>query len=100
MARKYGLAGAAAAAIVLFAASELPSFAADESARQHAVSLVGTPQYGPDFKHFDWVNPNAPKGGRVRQWALGSFDTLNRFPDNKGRPAAAVDLIYDRLMAS
>ena len=31
---------------------------------------------------------------------MGTFDTLNRFPDNKGRPAAAVDLIYDRLMVS
>src|SRR6476660_7158368 len=98
MARKYGLAGAAAAAIVLFAASELPSFAADESARQHAVSLVGTPQYGPDFKHFDWVNPSAPKGGRVRQWALGSFDSLNPFPA-KGNPTNEILLIYDSLMS-
>src|SRR6476619_7399848 len=97
MARKYGLAGAAAAAIVLFAASELPSFAADESARQHAVSLVGTPQYGPDFKHFDWVNPNAPKGGTLRQFAEGSFDSLNPFSFT-GQKASDLRLIYDSLM--
>jgi microcin C transport system substrate-binding protein len=74
--------------------------AADDLPKHHALSLVDTPRHGADFKHFDWVNPNAPKGGRVRQWVMGTFDTLNRFPDNKGRPAAAVDLIYDRLMAS
>jgi len=31
--------------------------------RKHALSLVGKPKFGPHFKHFDWVNPNAPKGG-------------------------------------
>ena len=91
MARKYGLASAAAALCVLIAATDLPSFAADAGVKQHAVSLVGTPHYGPDFTHFDWVNPNAPKGGRVRQWALGSFDSLNPFPV-KGSVAAGVSL--------
>src|SRR5215510_14359455 len=99
MARKYGLPSAAAALFVLLASTDPPSFAADAEGRQHAVSLVGTPQYGPDFTHFDWVNPNAPKGGRVRQWALGSFDSLNPFPV-KGSVAAGVSLIYDQLMSS
>ncbi len=49
----------------------------------HALSLVGEPKYGPDFKNFDWVNPDAPKGGTLRQWADGTFDTLNPF-SNKG----------------
>ena len=74
-------------------------FAADAGTKQHAVSLVGAPKFGPDFQHFDWVNPNAPKGGRVRQWALGSFDLLNPFPV-KGSVAAGVTLIYDQLMSS
>ena len=74
--------------------------ASDDLTKHHALSLIDAPKYGPDFTHFDWVNPNAPKGGRVRQWVMGTFDTLNRFPDNKGRPAVAVDLIYDRLMVS
>ena len=59
--------------------------------------LIGEPTHGPDFTHFDWANPNAPKGGRVRQWAMGSFDSLNPFPV-KGNAAAAVTLIYDQLM--
>ena len=48
---------------------------ADEQ-RHHALSLIGEPQYGPDFKHFDWVNPDAPKGGTLRISAIGSFDSL------------------------
>ena len=68
--------------------------------KHHALSLISAPKHGPEFTHFDWVEPNAPKGGRIRQWVMGTYDTLNRFPDNKGRPAVAVDLIYDRLMVS
>jgi microcin C transport system substrate-binding protein len=97
MARKCRLGAALACLLIL--GGHVAS-AADDLTKHHAISLIDKPKHGPDFKHFDWVNPNAPKGGRVRQWVMGSFDTLNRFPDNKGRPAAAVDLIYDRLMVS
>ena len=97
MARKCRL---GAALVCLLVVGGSVASAADDLTKHHALSLVSSPKYGADFKHFDWVNPDAPKGGRVRQWVMGSFDTLNRFPDNKGRPAAAVDLIYDRLMAS
>jgi microcin C transport system substrate-binding protein len=69
--------------------------AADE--RKHALSLIGTPKFSVDFKHFDWVNPDAPKGGTVRQWAPGSFDSLNGFTV-KGTPAIGIGLIYDTLM--
>ena len=72
---------------------------ADTLKKHHALSLIGEPQYGPEFTHFNWVNPNAPKGGRVRQWAMGSFDSLNRFPV-KGSAAAGLGLIYDTLMLS
>ncbi len=74
--------------------------AADDTTRHHAISLIDKPRHPAGFTHFDWVNANATKGGRVRQWVMGTYDTLNRYPDNKGRPAAAVDLIYDRLMVS
>jgi len=70
-----------------------------DDARHHALSLTGPPHYGPEFQHFDWVDPTAPRGGRVRQWALGSFDSLNPFPV-KGSPATRLDLIYDSLMSS
>ncbi len=69
---------------------------AQETLRRHAVSLVGEPKYGPDFKHFNWVNPDAPKGGRVRQSVIGSFDSLNQFPV-QGEAAGLLGLLYDTL---
>lgn len=83
---------------VLIALSPSAAPASDTAPKKHhALSLIGEPAQGPDFAHFDWVNPNAPKGGRVRQWAMGTFDSLNPFPV-KGNAAAAVTLIYDSLM--
>ncbi len=66
--------------------------------RHYAVSLVGDPKEGPEFKTFGWVNPDAPKGGRVRQFANGSYDSLNQFPA-QGQPASGLTLIYDLLFA-
>jgi microcin C transport system substrate-binding protein len=71
----------------------------DNLKKHHALSLIGEPTYGPDFTHFKWVNPNAPKGGRVRQWAMGTFDSLNPFPV-KGSAATYVGVIYDTLLVS
>ena len=64
---------------------------------QHALSLFGETKYGPDFKHFDYVNPQAPKGGRIRLAAIGSFDNLNPFI-LKGVGAAGSLSIYNRLL--
>jgi microcin C transport system substrate-binding protein len=72
---------------------------ADEAQCRNALSLVGDPKYGPDFKNFGWVNPDAPKGGTLRQWADGTFDTLNPFSD-KGVKAAGLNLIFDSLFVS
>jgi microcin C transport system substrate-binding protein len=46
---------------------------------KHALTLFDDIKYGPDFKHFDYVNPQAPKGGRLRLGAIGSFDSLNSY---------------------
>ena len=86
-----------AAALAFLSFSPIPNPAkADDAQCHNAMSLVGAPKYGPDFKNFDWVNPDAPKGGTVRQWANGTFDTLNPFSD-KGVKAAGLGLIYDSL---
>ena len=58
---------------------------------QHAVSLHGTPKYGVDFAHLGYVNPEAPKGGVLKQHVIGSFDSLNPFIV-KGSPAAGLNL--------
>ena len=46
---------------------------------RHALTLFDDIKYGPDFTHFDYVNPAAPKGGKVRLSAVGSFDSLNPY---------------------
>ncbi len=67
--------------------------------RRHALSLVGEPKYAADFEHFGWVNPDAPKGGEIRQFVEGSFDSLNPFTV-RGDPAWGLTLTYDSLMAT
>jgi peptide/nickel transport system substrate-binding protein len=65
----------------------------------HAISMHGTPKYGPDFHHFGYADPQAPKGGRVVLGQAGSFDTLNPLII-RGEPAAGIrDWVYETLMA-
>ncbi len=63
------------------------------------VALHGAPKYGPAFEHFDYVNPDAPKGGEARFAAIGSFDTLNPYVI-KGQAAAGLGLLFESLMTS
>jgi len=74
-----------------------PALAADEW--HHALSLVGAPKYGPDFKHFDWVNPDAPKGGSVTMSDSDPYDSFNALPAGSN-PPSGLGLIYDTLMQS
>jgi microcin C transport system substrate-binding protein len=83
----------------LLALHPLVAAASEAAQKHHALSLVGAPAYGPEFTHFDWANPDAPKGGHVRQMAFGTFDSLNPY-SIKGNAVGAVALIYDRLMTS
>ncbi len=73
-----------------------PAFAA-EPVFAHALSLFGDVKYKPDFKHFDYVNPTAPKTGKVRQWVLGGFDSLNT-NSLKGEPTGVT--VLETLMTS
>ena len=63
----------------------------------HGISLYGDMKYGPDFRKFDYVNPNAPKGGTLVQGSSVSFDTLNPYT-LKGTAASGLGLMYDSLM--
>jgi microcin C transport system substrate-binding protein len=85
--------------IMLSLAVAAPPSAASAQEKRHATSLIGTPKLGPDFKHFEYVNPNAPKGGSARLSAIGTFDSLNVIP-YRGTKAYGVGLIYDQLMAT
>lgn len=55
------------------------------------------PKYKDNFTHFEYANPNARKGGVLRNDAIGTFDSLNPFI-LKGTKAEGLDLIYDTLM--
>jgi len=63
----------------------------------HALALRGEPKYPAGFRHFDYVNPNAPKGGMVTFYALGTYDTFNRW-GQRGDYAAASESFNDSLM--
>jgi microcin C transport system substrate-binding protein len=77
-----------------------PAFAqGDGKTWTHALSLFGDVKYQPDFKHFEYVNPNAPKGGVARQIALGTFDNFNPVVAGvKGSIAGGIELLFDTLM--
>lgn len=62
---------------------------ADDRAFRHALTLFADIKYPAGFAHFDYVNPDAPKAGRVRFGLVGSFDSLNPY-SFKGAPAGAV----------
>lgn len=65
---------------------------------QNAVAMHGTPKYGgSDFTHFDYVAPNAPKGGTIRRHVIGSFDSLNPYII-KGVPAAGLTFLGEDLL--
>lgn len=74
-----------AATLLLGATLTSPALAAPE----HAIAMLGSAKYSPGFAQFDYVNPDAPKGGTLRLHALGSFDTLNPYIV-RGKPAAGV----------
>jgi microcin C transport system substrate-binding protein len=73
------------------------SFALLFPRKLHALALHGEPKYAADFTHFEYVNPDAPKGGRFRMGAVGSFDSLNPFII-RGMPAAGMGMIYETLL--
>jgi microcin C transport system substrate-binding protein len=75
-----------------------PAKAEDAPVHHHALSLIGEPKYPADFANFDYVNPDAPKGGVVRMADIGSFDSLNPVL-YKGEAAGGLALVFESLMA-
>jgi len=90
-----------AAAVIAGAIAAAPDAApAAEGERLHGITRYGeAPLYPPDFEHWDYVNPDAPKGGDLVLSAFGTFDSLNSYI-TRGTPAAALTLIYDSLLSS
>jgi microcin C transport system substrate-binding protein len=68
---------------------------------RHGLSLFGELKYPPEFKRFDYVNPNAPKLGSARMIAFGTFDNFNEVVAGlKGSIAAGASMISDTLLVS
>ena len=66
---------------------------------QASMTMHGSPKYPEGFPHYDYVNPEAPKGGALRMTATGTFDSLNPFIE-KGSPVGGTGYVYDTLMVS
>jgi len=79
--------------LVLLLVSVLPASAGGPV---HGLAMNGQPKYGPDFTHFDYADPDAPKGGTVRLAATGTFDSFNPFIV-KGNSADGLGLLFDTL---
>jgi microcin C transport system substrate-binding protein len=74
---------------------------AEDKNWRHGVSLFGDLKYPAGFRHFDYVNAGAPKGGAAREAASGTFDNLNGVVAGvKGSLVTSIDLIYETLLAS
>ncbi|MEM6323553.1 MAG: extracellular solute-binding protein [Pseudomonadota bacterium] len=78
-----------------------PAIADDHVTISHGISPFGDLKYPADFPHFDYVNPDAPKGGTISfrgQGASGTFDSVNAYI-LKGEPAQGLVRIHDSLLA-
>jgi len=63
----------------------------------HGISTFGDLKYPADFKHLDYVNPDAPKGGEISEWAPGTFDSMNPF-SVKGVAGALSSMSYESIL--
>jgi microcin C transport system substrate-binding protein len=77
--------------------ASLCASAAPKVISTYALALHGTPKYPAGFKHFDYVNPDAPKGGTLRLSAIGAYDSFNLYAD-RGVAGSWSSSFYDSLM--
>ena len=62
--------------------------------QDHAIAMHGEPKYGPDFSHFDYVNPQSPRGGELRLAGQGTFDSFHAFiPKGNAASTGAVETL-------
>jgi microcin C transport system substrate-binding protein len=87
---------AALLSLALLAGAGQPAWGQSEPA--HGIAMHGDMKYPADVAHFDYVNPDAPKGGTLSLSASGSFDSFNPFI-LKGTAAAGTTLLFETLIA-
>lgn len=86
-----------AAAVLVLAGGAAMVRADDGVIESHGYSFYGDLKYGPDFAHYDFVNPDAPKGGEISFSRLGTFDSMNPYTV-KGRAGVLSWSIFESLM--
>ncbi len=84
--------------LILLLAFTAQLFAQEKTTISHGYSRFGDLKYPADFTHLEYANPNAPKGGEMSLWALGSFDNIHRFT-SKGEHAGSATIFFETLMA-
>lgn len=65
----------------------------------YAFAILGEPKYVSNFSSFDYVNPAAPKGGKITLATIGTYDNFNRFA-SRGNPAIRSGALYDSLFTT
>src|SRR5680860_910081 len=91
------LTGLAIAALAAHAALAEDAAQGGDIVRSHGYSYFGDLKYPADFTHFDYVNPEAPKGGEISLDAAGTFDSMNPY-SRKGRAGAYSWMVYESLL--
>ncbi|MGB0251213.1 MAG: extracellular solute-binding protein [Paracoccaceae bacterium] len=87
--------GSAIGLAVIFGAMSLR---ADEAiTKTHGFNFFGELKYPADYKHLDYVNPDAPKGGEISIWTMGTFDSFNPY-SRKGRAGALASAPFESLL--
>jgi microcin C transport system substrate-binding protein len=87
--------GSAIGLAVIFGAMSLR---ADEAiTKTHGYNFFGELKYPADYKHLDYVNPGAPKGGEISIWTMGTFDSFNPYT-RKGRAGALASAPFESLL--
>ena len=91
-----GLARAVAMGLGLLTSTGL--HAESPTVTSYSITTFGEPsKYPADFKHLDYVNPDAPKGGEMSMSAPGGFDSFNPFTE-KGNAAALSSISFESMM--
>lgn len=85
------------ASLALITITTLAAHAEQKIIKAHGISTFGALKYPAGFKHLDYVNPDAPKGGEISIWAFGSFDSMNPY-SVKGRGGALSSAPYESLL--
>ena len=93
-----GMAAGGAGVAIGLPQMALAQSGSEEIIRSHGYSFFGDLQYPPDFTHFDYVNPGAPKGGEISLSTRGTFDGMNRYA-SKGRPGQYSGLIAEAMFS-